>query len=144
MSNLSDYLMSILTIMENNVYPALYGDAIYQLTPTIIRRYPNANEREFLINKRMASCRMFIEHRFGRLKSVFKLLGTSRVIHIDDYATKLTFATFIMFNCHTCLRAAGTYFDITPPSIEEYLPLDEDFPPAPEVVLPDFYQHGRN
>ena len=71
-------------------------------------------------------------------------MGISRVIHINDYATKLTFATCIMLNCQTCLRGAGTYFDITPPSLEEYLPLDEDFPPAPEVVLPDFYQHGVN
>ena len=78
------------------------------------------------------------------MKNVFKLLGTSRVIHIDDYATKLTFATCIMFNCHTCLRAAGTYFDITPPPLDEYLPLDEDYPSAPEVVVPDIYQHGIN
>ena len=47
-----------------------------------------------------------------------------------------------MLNCYTYLKGAGTYFDIQPPSIEEYPPIDDDFPDAPVVIIPDEYIYG--
>ena len=150
MSGLCTYLMNILTPMISSVtsviYPALYGDAIYQVTPTIIRRHTNPDHFEQLIDIRMSCCRMFIEHRFGTIFKLFKLLGTKhrhRVGHgAGDNLMHTVFTSFILLNCYTCLKGSGSYFDIQPPSIEEYLPLDEDFPPAPDVIIPDAFIYG--
>ena len=98
MSNLSNYLRDILKPLHNFIFTALYYDAIYQLTPTIIRRYQNSNERENLVNRRISVLRMFIEHKFGILKNVFKLLGTSKVLHVGDESMHSIFSKFILFN----------------------------------------------
>ena len=86
---------------------------------------------------------MFIEHRFATLKSVFKLLGSSKVLHIGDDSIHAIFTTLILFNCHTCIRGSGNFFNINPPLLEEYLPLDEELPHAPSVTVPDYYVHGN-
>lgn len=91
----------------------------------------------------MAALCMFIEHRFGDMKNAFKLLGRTKILHIQDSPMHAIFPVFLVFNCRTCLRGSGRmYFDVQPPTLEEYLPLDQEFPPAPEVTVPDNYVHG--
>ena len=135
--------MYILTPLQNFRYPYLFSDAIYQLTPTIIRRCQHANETEILVNRKISVLIIFIEHRFGMLKNVFKLLGSSKFLHIGDKSVHTTFSTFILFNCHTCLRVSGIFVNVDPPSLEEYLPVDEDFTYSPNIKIPDNYVHGK-
>ena len=58
MSGLCTYLMNILTpmisIIFSVIYPAFYGDAIYQVTPTIIFRHTNPDHSEQLVDISMS------------------------------------------------------------------------------------------
>ncbi len=50
------------------------------------------------------------------------------------------FTFFFMLNCHYCLGGTRSrYFGHAPPTLEEYLPLDEELPPPPAVNLEDVY-----
>ena len=40
------------------------------------------------------------------------------------------------------MQGTGEKFDIVPPTLEEYIPLDQVFPPAPEVITPADYVYG--
>ena len=54
---------------------------------------------------------------------------------LRDGATKrqLGVVTFFLYNCYMCFRGNGanTVYNTVPPSIAEYLPLDEHFEAAP-------------
>ena len=40
--------------------------------------------------------------------------------------------SFFLLNCFTCFNEVG-YFDVRPPTLEEYLPLDEVLLPPPDI-----------
>ena len=49
---------------------------------------------------------------------------------------KRMFTFFFMLNCHYCLDGTRShYFGHAPPTLEEYLPLDEKLLPPPAVNL---------
>ena len=55
--------------------------------------------------------------------------------------------SFLMGNIYQCFNHSLAMFDIDPPSIEEYLPLDEDIPMAPVIEMDDLgevYNFGAN
>ena len=145
MSGLNDYLQDILEPMGDTfVYPAIYCDAIYQLAETIINRYANPNGLEQIINFKMAVQRIFIEHQFSDVKKLFKIFQAKRQHRVTegeaDYLMHVIFTVFILHNCKTCFSGTRSgYFELTPPTIEEYLPLNVEFPKAPYVVVPDEY-----
>ena len=41
---------------------------------------------------------------------------------------------FFFLNCYVCLNESPNNFDIRPPSLEEYIPLDEVLIPAPDIT----------
>jgi hypothetical protein len=62
LSGLNQHLLSILTpIAETGFYPALYGDAIMQLTPVMLSFFRNPDVRQRIWNRRMSSAHMSIE-----------------------------------------------------------------------------------
>jgi len=138
LSGLADYLVSILSkIPGYNFFPALYGDAIFALSATIVSRYQTpCTEWESMVNKRMSAVRICEEHAYGSVFNLFRLLTVQRQMTLlRNGATKrrLGVVTFFLHNCYTCFRGNGanTMFRTVPPTIAEYLPLHETFAAAP-------------
>ena len=145
MSCISYYLQDILEPMGGTfVYLEIYCDAIYHLSETIINRYDNPNGIKQIINFKMAFQIIFIEHMFSDVKKFFQIFQANRQHRVTegeyDYLMHFIFTMFILLNCKTCLSGPRSgYFDLNPPTIEEYLPLNVEFPEAPYVVVPDEY-----
>jgi hypothetical protein len=140
LSGLADYLMSILQPIASgigNFFPAVYGDGIFAVSATVFGRYRTPlSDWEEVVNIRMASLRVCIEHCFSSYFNLFKLLKTTRQMSVlRTSADKLRLCTvcFFLLNCHTCMNgsATNTAFGTVPPSIEEYLPVDEVLEEAP-------------
>lgn len=158
LSGLASYLVLILSkIPGTNFFPALYGDAIFALTAAILGRYQSpCTQWEDMVNKRMSAVRICEEHAYGSVFNLFRLLSQQRqMTMLRNGASKrrLCVVTFLLHNCYTCFRGNGanTMFGTTPPSIDEYLPLHENFAPAPTeadglgaAAFDARYRWGRN
>ena len=56
---------------------------------------------------------------------------------------QLTLVSFLILNCFTCFNETS-HFPVRPPTLQEYLPLSEVMPLAPEVndaMLGDVYRY---
>ena len=88
----------------------------------------------------MASMHIFIEDIVGSLFQMFRILKISCILRLKNgrgnHQVKMVLTSFILLNIRTSLCGMGTYFDISI-SLEEYLPLDVDFPLVPKVSLPN-------
>ena len=87
------------------------------------------------------SLRASIEMLYGRHKTMFPIFGGSKRLRLMNNGfniVHLVLYSFLVSNCYTCMKgSAGTsMFDIMPPTIKEYLPLDEILTPGPIVALP--------
>ena len=90
--------------------------------------------------RRYNSMRTSVKHVYCRLKTLFPRFATGKRLRIMNNGgplIRMTVAAFLFLNCHTCINgsAATLSFDCFPPTLEEYLPLDEDLPPPPHVDL---------
>jgi hypothetical protein len=140
LSGLADYLMSCLQPIASgidNFFPAVYGDGIFAVSATVFGRFrAPLSDWEEVVNIRMASLRICIEHLFGSYFNLFKLLKTTRqmtVIRTSADKLRLCTVCFFLLNCYTCMNgsATNTIFGTVPPTIDEYLPLDEVLEEAP-------------
>jgi hypothetical protein len=140
LSRLQEYLEEILFpdyVMDGGLLPVLYGDAIFQNInhTTIISRYElvgTVEEMEFLrrLNFRMSGIRQSIEHMYGQLFNLFRLLKTPRQFKIyndGQLAYRVEVISFFILNCYTCLNGSpcNSMFNTVAPSLQEYLPLHE-------------------
>ena len=156
MSGLAHYLEDILHpeyTMEGGILPALYGDAIFQSEnySTIVSRFDLVGTEEEIalyrkLNYRMSGVRQSIEHMYGQLFNLLRILKTPRQHQIfrgGNSAYRLGIVCFFILNCYTCFNGSpcNSMFDSTPPTIESYLPLDKDLQPFVEndAVEYDFY-----
>ena len=136
MSGLCEYLLDVLPRVKdeygNEVPMVLYGDSIFKPSHVILRRIDNAtSEVDKLINGRMNSCRTSVEMMFGSMFNLFKILGAKKKLKLlknGRYIRKLILVIFFLHNCHTCFNGntVSSMFELDPPSIEDYLHLDED------------------
>ena len=153
MSGLDTYLSSILREFEMEMpgamgqFPAVYGDGIFPQLSTIVARYSLGNELEGRVNRRLASARQSIEHLFAIHTNIFGLFSIPQrfklLVHGVE-CTKMVMNSFFLLNCYTCFNESPNNFDIRPPLIEEYLPLDEALKKAPIVpdnALGEVYQY---
>lgn len=163
MAGLNDYLVSL---MENGIerigglhYPSLYGDAIFSPMLAIVPRFDRRALRHFSnelrryyqqLNDRMAGVRESIEHVFGQLFNLFKLLHHAYMFVLYPSAVpahRLLVVCYLILNCYACeYQSTAGSFHLRPPDLSVYLPLDEDIPPAPESddeVLGEVYNFGR-
>ena len=114
---------------------------------TIVARYRNDNETFRMINARMSSVRESIEHLFSLHHNIFSLFhdpARFRLLVSGVEVTRLIFNSFLLLNCYICFNESQNNFMICPPSLEEYLPLNEVIPPAPDVSdmdLGDVYNY---
>ena len=144
LSRLATYLEQLLHpafTLAGGILPALYGDAIFQAVDysTIIAKHPlvgNREERRFIkrLNYRMSGVRQSIEHMYGALFNLFRLLRLPRqfrLYHSGETAYRTGVICFFLLNCYTCFNgsACNSMFDTFPPELQDYLPLDEDLVP---------------
>ncbi len=135
--------------MHGGLLPVLYGDAIFQNInhTTIISRYkvigmPQEMELLHRLNYRMSGIRQSIEHMYGQLFNLFRLLRTPRQFKLyneGQLAYHVGVICFFILNCYTCLN--GSPCNSEAPSLQEYLPLHEHlqhYIPNDDVVY-NFY-----
>jgi hypothetical protein len=134
LSWLQEYLKEILFpdhLMPGDVLPALYGDAIFQNAnhTTIIARFDhigNQQEMDFLrrLNFWMLGVRQSNEHMYGQLFNLFRFLKTPRQFKLfndGQIAYRVGVICFTSLNGSPC----NSMFSTEPPSLQDYLPLDE-------------------
>ena len=155
LSGLDTYLSDLFS--ENNIiipgnepsYPVLYGDGVFPTLPTVLPRYSNPSQDERRINTRLSNARQNIEHIFGLHRNIFKLFDRPerfQLLHQGNEAVRLIFNSFLLLNCYTCFNESRCSFFLRPPSIGEYLPIEEELPNAPNVtdqMLGEVYQFTR-
>ena len=151
MSGLNEYLETILAGLEmdgaNNQLPALYADGIFPQLTCIVATVRRGGEYFERLATRMASVRQCIEHIFSLHYNLFKLFRQPEqfrllVSGVESY--KLFFNSFLLWNCYQTIYQSFDYFLLAPPSLEEYLPLNEILQPPPNVSeeqLGEVYQY---
>ena len=147
MSGLEQYLQETLNFIPGStMFPTLFGDAIFVPSPVITNRILNSDLTQEIIDKRMNSIRQSVELTYGLFFGIFHLFKEPQKFHLFNQG-ELSYRTgmvgFFLLNCYTCLRGnvVTSFFDTQPPSIEEYLPLDEDIPPYIPFTLNENYQY---
>ena len=137
MSGLGEYLLDVLPSVQtsegNSISMAVYGDSIFRPSYSILRKIDNPkNDAEKLLNQRLNKCRTSVEMLYGDLFNLFTLLSTKRKLKLlknGRHVRKLIIVSFFLQNCHTCLNVGNcvtSMFGSKPPTIDEYLPLDEE------------------
>ena len=86
-----------------------------------------------------------LEHVFGDHRTRFKWFGMPNHLHLFNQGVTIwreCLLSFFMLNCYYCLVGTrGGYFQCTPPTLQEYLPLDKVLEPPPAVELGDTYDY---
>ena len=147
MSGLEQYLQETLDFIPGTtMFPTVFGDVIFVLSPVITNRILNSDLRQEIMDKRMNSIRQSVELMYGLFFGIFHLFKEPQKFHLFNQG-ELLFRTgmvgFFLLNCYTCLRGnvVTSFFETQPPSIEEYLPLDEDIPPYVPYTFNEDYHY---
>jgi len=104
----------------------IYGDPAYPLRPQLMGPFKGStlSTEEQLFNKRMSACRISVEWVFGQLLQTFAFVDykKNQKLFLQPVAKYFKVAA-LLTNCHTCLYGSttATYFNVTPPTIDEYL-----------------------
>ena len=152
LSGLSEYLQSLLAPyrLRNGLLPCSYGDGIFAVTPAIVPRYKNPSMHQHRVNMAMSTLRIFEEHIFGDFKTRFPIFlcrHRLRLYEAGEFVRQLIVVCFFVLNCYACLNRSRTRtFGVDTPSLEAYLPLDEelDGPPVVDLGQLNDYYYGRN
>ena len=150
LSGLGDYLNYVFPTMPNvrgvSVKYALYCDGIFQNHECLFNRpHEFRNDHEEALFRRYNSMRTCIENLFARLKTKFSIYESGKKLRIMNNGAgivRMVVSSFLLLTCHTCLNGSTTTtaYGLHPPTIDEYLPLDEDLALAPVV---DYVLEGR-
>ena len=105
----------------------LYGDPAYPKCPWMLRPYKGnltAAEREF--NRRISSVRETVEWGFAKVVANWGFVDFVKQQKIRGSACgvgKQYCVAALLTNCHTCVYGSevSSYFDCTPPVLEEYI-----------------------
>ena len=148
LSGLGDYLVELLGGQRignpnNWKLPCLYGDSIFQSLECILPRYNRTMLRHLndiyyeQLNERMSRLRIAIEHAFGLYLNLFKYFHHAYMIRMFPDASPVqrkVLVSFLILNCYSCeYGSLSGHFDLLPPSLSVYLPVDEMLDPAPVV-----------
>ncbi len=145
MSGLNNYLLDLLHgIFIGGLFPALYCDGIFAVLATILPRFRNPTNDLHILNMRLASLRECIEHVLGDHRNRFGIFRFHNRLHLFDrgvHVRKMCMVSFFILNCYYCLDGTRCrFFGHIPPTLEEYLPLDEELIPPPPVDLGLIYE----
>jgi hypothetical protein len=138
MSGLNDYLRSMFSpdFMLNGHFPSIYADGIFARMETIVPRFLNPDETQRRINVRMSALRQSVEHLFAYHFLLFKGLHDFtklRLLRSGDDTMKMVIVSFFVWNCYQCVHKMSWHFDVQPPTLEHYLPLEEVLDPGPNL-----------
>ena len=144
MSGIVEYLRDLLQPIPNiGEYPGLYGDDIFpEMHDVIFRKIRNPQtDEEHVFNKRMSCLRQCIELAYGSLFNMFPILkdpSKHKLMIQKTRAIQLGIVCFFLHNCRTCMRGneVNTMFNSQPPTLDEYIPLDEHLEPF-DLALED-------
>ena len=114
----------------------LYGDSAYSCSNGVIapykhplgHRYLTSDKRQF--NKNLSSIRISVEYGFGEVARKWTYNSFGMQLYSGKQAVAAFFkAAVLLTNCYVCMngynQTSGRY-SVRPPSLEEYLDLDED------------------
>ena len=104
----------------------LYGDPAYPLSHHLQAPFRSANltAEEQLFNKDMSSLRQSVEWGFQKVVNLFAFVDFRKNLKLFMQPVgKYYILAHFFANCHTCLYGSQTttFFDVDPPSLEEYL-----------------------
>lgn len=147
MSGLNNYLLQLLHgVFVGNMFPALYCDGIFSVLTTILPQFRNPSPDLNFLNMRLASLRESIEHLLADHRTRFRLFAAPHDLHLFGHGVKirkLCLVSFFTLNCFYCLGGTRCrYFGHIPPTLEEYIPLDEELLPPPAVVLGQIWDYN--
>ena len=114
-------------VSDDGTLLKLYGDPGYSNSKFITVGYKNHNtltNKQKLFNKNMSSLRVSVEYGFGKILQLFAFNDYKKGNKLLLSPLKKQYIVSALFtNCHTCLRGSqvSDYFEINPPSLEEYL-----------------------
>ena len=147
MSGLNDYLCQLLNgcLLVSGLFPALYTDGIFAVLATILPRFRNPTPEQRLLNLLMASVREVIEHVFADHHNLLGLFKVPEFLWLYSRGVeirRLCMVSFFVLNSFYCLDGQRCrYFGQDPPTLEQYLPLDEVLAPPPAVDLGDTWEY---
>jgi hypothetical protein len=147
MSGLNNYLMRLLSgILISGLLPCLYCDGIFAVLATILPRFTNPTPELHLLNVRLASDRESIEHVFGDHWVRFKIFHVPKRLQVFTGGVKvrrMVTVSFFILNCYYCIGGSrSSFYGQVPPTLEQYLPLNEVLRPPPAVNLGDVWNYG--
>ncbi|KAL3213458.1 hypothetical protein MRX96_035391 [Rhipicephalus microplus] len=113
------------TVTQGRTY-VIYGDPAYPLRPLLYKPFGGASLRphEVNFNKRMSSVRQAVEWGFGRVVADFAFVDFYKSQKMTRQRVGRMYKVATLFiNCRTCMYGSqvSTYFDVTPPTLREYL-----------------------
>ena len=132
-SGLIEYLYQILIPTSSGGLSCGLGDGIFAqsavLMSTKISQQASANDRKVM--NRLHSVRQPVELQYGNFFNAFHLFSNDNAFKLfnkGDLAYRVGIVGFFLLNCRTCLRGSvvNSYYDMHAPTIQEYLPLDEE------------------
>jgi nuclease HARBI1 len=107
----------------------IYGDPAYGVTDWTLSGYKGYldDEKRKQFNKLMSSVREAVEWNFGLLKALWKFIDFKKQHKILlSPVARIILVAMLLTNCHTCYHEGNQismYFDLKPPSLEQYLSL---------------------
>ena len=109
---------------------SLYGDPAYPVRAQLLalHRGVNLTQDQILFNSRMSAVRVSVEYGFQKVLQQFAFLDFKKNLKILlQPVGRLYVVGVLLINCHTCLYGSQTsrMFDLSPPSLEEYLQLPQ-------------------
>ncbi len=149
MSGLNNYLVHLLNGMFiGGLFPALYCDGIFAVLATIVPRFRNPSLELQILNMKLASLRECIEHVLADHRIRFKIFSAPHRLHLFNrgvHIRQMCLVSFFILNCFYCLDGTRCrFFGHIPPTLEEYIPLDEELMPPPPVNLGYIYDYDMH
>lgn len=104
----------------------LYGDSAFTTPNSHItcKFTDNMTIRKRVFNRSINKCRESVEHAFKEVKCKFKFINYYQDLKLlKTHVQNIIFTVVLLTNCYNCLcpNQISTYFDMPPPSIEEYM-----------------------
>ncbi|CAB1109460.1 unnamed protein product [Ectocarpus sp. CCAP 1310/34] len=105
----------------------IYGDPAYQVSPWLMAPYKGLlSVAEVAFNRAMSRVWMTVEWGFGRVVALWPFVDyvkKQQVVLSACGLGKQYAVAGILTNCHCCFYPNSTakFFDLTPPSLQEYL-----------------------
>ena len=116
--------MAALPYMDNSDQFCLYGDVAYPSLPQMITAYQSPNPIEEQFNKSMSKAKESVKYGFGKVVMYWPFCNFKKNLkpHLKPVG-KIYIVCTLLTNCHNCLYGSNvnSLFNISPPSLEEYL-----------------------